>query len=421
MSVVARRVGTAFTSLVAGALLATPAGATPPEAIDSQELVLRTRLEDAAKANRWGDVADAFRLLRRHGHAKNDLRLLVRYAQAQVVLGDEPGAETTLGEVLRVRPDHVVALPLLARITGRKGDLARAADLLVLAARAGRPVLTDLAREPVEGGVLRPLLNDSGFVLRIMTASQGTDIEVAQDRRDPFACPDAEDDTVVPPLPPTEDPTQTALRRELDALFERILERANAHDVPGVEAAFSELRALLTRTGTRLAAEELEGLRARFADAQELFDSLRLQVMLEEGNGHLRAARAAVDAGRWDEALEGSARVEGVVARLRQTDRSSFTRTADALSRRGREIAVRAETARTIAGLRLEVTGIVLPPAGEPRRAIVNDRVHDEGDRVVDPRTGQPIDDLFVVEVKSSVVRFRYRDTEFARPLKTRL
>lgn len=419
MPVATRRAAAAFSSLVAGVLLATPAGAAPEPALD-QELVLRTRLEDAARASRWADVTAAFQELRRRGLGGKDLRLLVRYAQAQAALGDETAAETALDEVLHARPDHVVALPLLARLRGRRGDLAQAADLLVLAARAGRPVLADLAREPAEGGVLRPLLDDSGFVLRIMTASRGEEL-LTGNSRDPFASPDLDDHGPVTPPPPAEDPQETALRRELEALFERVLERASAHDVPGVTLAFGELRALLARTGTRLAAEELEALRARFADAQELFDSLRLQVLLAEGNAHLRAARAAVDASRWDEALEGTARVDAVVARLRETDVSSFARTADALARRAREVATRAQTARTIAGLRLEVTGIVLPPPGEPRRAIVNDRVHDEGDAVIDPRTGQPIEDLFLVEVKTSVVRFRYRDTEFARPLKTRL
>jgi tetratricopeptide (TPR) repeat protein len=414
-----RRVATSLTPLFVVALLASPAVAEPK--VEVEEVVLRTRLEDAAKAGRWGEVTDAFQQLRRRGLAKNDLRLLVRYAEAQAALGDEAAAETSLEEVLRARPDHVVALPLLARLCGRRGDLARATELLVLAARAGRAVLADLAREPAQQSALRPLLDDPRFVLRVLNASQGAELEVAA-AHDPFLLPPGGDAPIAPPPPPqVEDPAQTALRRELEALFERVLERAAARDVPGVERAFGELRALLGRSGTRLAAEELEALRARFADAQELFDALRLQVLLEEGNGHLRAARAALDASRWDEALAETARVEALAARLRETDRSTFTRAADALTRRAREVARHAETARTIAGLRLEVTGIVLPPPGEPRRAIVNDRVHDEGDRVVDPRTGQPIDDLVVVEVKTSVVRFRYRDTEFARPLKTRL
>lgn len=393
---------------------------------DPAELVLRTRLEDAARQGRWGDVVGAFLDLRGRGLATGDLRLLVRYAEAQLALKDPAAAEAALVEVLAQRPDHVVALPLLARLRAERGELAAAGDLLVLAARSGRLVLRDLASEPA-GSPLRGLLGDPVFVLKVMTAAQGEELGV-RPPQDPFVS------ALVPAAAPTvggderpvveDDAELAAVRRELEALFERVLERARARDLPAVEQAFGALRATLSRlelqVGVSAALEELERARARFAEAEELFAALRLEVLLHEGNGLLAKGRAASDAGDWDAALGLVDRLDALVERLRGVGGAREARLADAFARRALELGERARTARAIAALRLEVTGIVLPPPGEPRRAIVNDRIHGEGDLVVDPASGEPVEDLRVVEIGVSVVRFRYRHTEFARALQSR-
>lgn len=404
-------------------LVATPAGASSS---DPAELVLRTRLEDAANQGRWSDVVGAFLELRERGLGAGDLRLLVRYAQAQLSLKDAAAAEAALVEVLATQPDHVVALPLLARLRAERGEMREAADLLVLAARAGRLVLRDLAGEPPRAP-LRALLSDSSFVLRVMTAAQGEEVAVAP-ARDPFGSPLQAGDE--PPLEGRggaaveEDAAIAALRRELEALFGRVLEGARARDLPAVERAFGELRGTLARlelkVGVGTALEELERARGRFAEAEELFAALRLEVLLHEGNALLRQARAATDAGDWNAALSVVERLDDLCERLRATGGVREGRVADAFARRALDLAERARTAQAIAGLRLEVTGIVVPPPGAPRRAIVNDRIHGEGEPVVDPVSGDPIEDLRIVEIGRSVVRFRYRHTEFARGLQRR-
>lgn len=404
-------------------LVAAPARAS---SADPVELVLRTRLEDAANQGRWGDVVGAFLELRQRGLGAGDLRLLVRYAEAQLSLSDVAAAEAALVEVLAAQPDHVVALPLLARLRAERGAVREAADLLVLAARAGRLVLRDLAAEPPQAP-LRALLSDSEFVLRVMTAAQGEEVAAAPSH-DPFRSAllagDAPPPVVVGGGDGEEDAALVALRRELEALFGRVLEGARARDLPAVERAFRELRATLARlelqAGVATALEELERARARFAEAEELFAALRLEVLLHEGNGLLGRARAACDAGDWDAALGVTERLDHLCERLRATGGARERRVAEAFARRALEVAERARTARAIAALRLEVTGIVLPPPGEPRRAIINDRIHAEGERVSDPASGEPIEDLQVVEIGRSVVRFRYRHTEFARGLQQR-
>jgi hypothetical protein len=399
--------------------LASPARAdVVEEATDPVTLVLRTRLEDAARQKDWPAVVAAFQELRRKGPLAIDARLLLRYAEAQVALQKDDDARAALEEVLRGRPDDVVALPLLARVRARQGDLAAAGDLLVLAARAGRLVLADLRQEPA-GAALATLLRDPRFVLRVMNASRDVAIS-EQPHHDPFGSRlRTGEEPIVPPPPPV-DGEEQELRQELEALFATIAERVAAQDVAGVERAFGALRALLARCGPRLAAEELERARARFGEAEEVFAALQLQVFIHDANGRLREARVAMEEARWDAALEATVRLRGICERLRATGRPAHGRHAEALELRAREIAERATTLRTIAGLRLEVTGIVLPPPGaQPRRAIVNDRIHGEGERVQDA-SGEEIEELRVVEVKQSLVRFRYRDVEFVRPLRAR-
>lgn len=408
--------------LTAAASGAAPGDTSLPADPEQAELVLRTRIEDAGRAGRWSELADAFVELRRRGLATGDHRLLVRYAQAQLFLRDHQAAEAALVEVLRDRPDHVVALPLMARVRAGKGELKDAGDLLVLAARSGRLVLADLSAEPTDGK-LRPLLRDPEFILRVMTARQGEVADPGPRRRhDPFAPPLRAGDDPAPGGEATnDDEERAALRADLARLLDRVLALALAHDVAGVERAFGDLRALLARCEGRLAHEELDAARARFGDAQELYHALRLQVIMHEGNQHLRAARAAMDDGRWAAALEAVSGLEATAKRLREGDRAGWARNAEAFELRAREIAHRARLERDIAALRLTVTGIVLPPPGEaPRKAIVNDRIYVEGELIVDA-DGDPIEGLRLVAVSTSAVRFRFREREFVRPLKSRM
>lgn len=416
-----RTLSTLALLLSAACAAASPEGDVPPDPAQA-ELVLRTRLEDAARTERWGDLSDAYRELRRRGLAQDDTRLLVRYAQARLVLRDLSGAEAALDEVLRARPDHVVALPLQARVRASKGELKGAGELLVLAARSGRLVLADLSAEPTDGA-LRPLLRDPAFILRVMTAAQGEEPPARTRRHDPFAMPRSGGDEGgrLDDGAGRAEEEREALRRELHALFDAILARAAAQDVAGIERAFRDLRALLARCEARLAHDELEAARARFEGLQDVYHALQLQVFVHEGNVHLRAAHAAMDERRWADALGAAAAIEGVARRLRGVDRPSFARNAEAFELRARDLAHQARLEQEIAALRLDVTGIVLPPPGaEPRKAIVNDRIYAEGAWVLDG-DGDPIEDLRVVQVASSAVRFRYREREFVRPLKPRM
>ncbi|MCO5170706.1 MAG: hypothetical protein M9894_30620 [Planctomycetes bacterium] len=401
------------------AVLALLLAAAPTFADDSPrdlELVLRTRLEEAARARAWDDVVTSFQQLRAQGLVRAEPRLLVRYAEAQLARGDAAAAEAALLEVLGRRPDHVAALPLLARLRAREGRAAQAADLLLAAARAGRLVLRDLAAEP-DASPLRPLLRRPDFVLGVLTAARGEEL-TAGVAHDPFQPPLAARDDDERPAPDEAGPDLAALRAELDALFARLLERARSDDLPAVERLLVDLDELLRRLAPSIAEEELRAAQARLGEAGEVLAAARLRVLLRQGNAHLRAARGAVDDGRWADALAEVDRLEAVARRLDEVERHDARHAARELVQRARALADRARTGQAIAALRLEVTGIVLPPPGAPRTAIVNDRVHAEGDRVADPRTGEPLDDLVVVAVSRSAVRFSYRGVEFVRPLR---
>lgn len=406
-------------SLLALLLAVAPAHGRADESPPDLELVLRTRLEEAARVQRWDDVVATFQQLRAQGLAANEPRLLVRYAEAQAARGDAAAAEAALLEVLGRRPDHVGALPLLARLRARAGQTAQASDLLLAAARAGRLVLRDLTAEP-EASPLRLLLRRPDFVLGALRAARGEEL-TATAPHDPFVSALVRDEEPTAAEAEKDDRLDlAALRADLDALFARLLERARADDLPAVERLMGELDALLRRLAPAVAEEELRAAQARLGEAAEVLAAARLRVLVRQGNAGLRAARAALDDGRWADALAEVEALEALARRLEGVDRADARRAAGQVVERARAIGERARTGQTIAALRLVVTGIVLPPPGEPRKAIVNDRVHAEGERIVDPRTGEAHEDLVVVAVTRSAVRFSYRGVEFVRPLQSR-
>ena len=91
-----------------------------------------------------------------------------------------------------------------------------------------------------------------------------------------------------------------------------------------------------------------------------------------------------------------------------------------ALSTSSAALAQRARRLKQIAEFDLDVTGIVVAPpnSDEPDKTIINDRIYEEGDPLINEDTDEEIEGLVVVEIIRSTVRFRYEDTEFVRELK---
>ncbi|MBX3467460.1 MAG: hypothetical protein KF878_11265 [Planctomycetes bacterium] len=279
-------------SLLALLLAVAPAHGRADESPPDLELVLRTRLEEAARVQRWDDVVATFQQLRAQGLAANEPRLLVRYAEAQAARGDAAAAEAALLEVLGRRPDHVEALPLLARLRARAGQTAQASDLLLAAARAGRLVLRDLAAEP-EASPLRLLLRRPDFVLGALRAARGEEL-TATAPHDPFVSALVRDEDATAGEEKRDDRLDlAALRADLDALFARLLERARADDLPAVERLMGELDALLRRLAPAVAEEELRAAQARLGEAAEVLAAARLRVLVRQGNADLRRAGGA--------------------------------------------------------------------------------------------------------------------------------
>lgn len=383
-----------------------------------EELVFRTRLEEAARRGAWKEVVECYGALRARG--VEEPRLALRYADAQEALGEVEAASAALETMLEARADHLAALPRLARLRARAGKPAEAAELLVRCARAGGFVLRDLAEAR---GPLEPLLRDPVLVLRVLAAPRGFE-PAAKAPRDPFAAPSLDDGQggggVVPPSGPS--PERLALEADIDRCLKQVEGLADASDIPGLAEQLRRLAQLLTRyealdeVQDEERKQKLETWRTRLGRYEGLYDSVRLQLSVTEGNGHLRAMAEALSAHEPQVALERHRALCQLADRLEGEALQVFRRTGETLRLRGEGLARKARTLVRVGKLKLEVTGIVIPPTGDGvATAIVDDRVYREGDRLeVDEL------DVRVVSISRSVVRLRADDVELVKTLKGR-
>lgn len=225
-----------------------------------------------------------------------------------------------------------------------------------------------------------------------------------------------------PASPAAADPRE--LERELERLLGDLLRLAERREVEAMIERFSAFRALLARAGPAGAAtarRALERWAPRMRDLGEVQTSLWLQVDLQVGGDALDAMEEAIRRADWAAVRESAARLEGVIERMVGEEREVFHRNAEALHLRGRtlqERAARLEMVETRYGTLTRVTA-TLVDRGDARasRAIVGEQLVRDGDELVDPRTGEAVEGLRVVEISPAGVRLRFEGTEFFRAL----
>jgi tetratricopeptide (TPR) repeat protein len=391
----------------------------------NQDLVLRTGLHEASRAENWRGVRDAFRALEARS-AVDDPRLVYLHAQACYQLGDLDAATGSLSRLSALRSDDLEGLYLGALVAGRQTDRATARDRLLDCARAGRNVLADLQRAP-DREVLGWALQDPAFVLALMQAGREVGLTSlgAEPPRSPFAAPLVREQIGEPPPvvpPPVPAPISEQLEREIDALFAQLERQAALGDYEGLVALIRTLGTKLdSYAALRLAESKLEEYIGQLEEADEVVLAIRLQLLVAEGNQHLRAMAAALEEGSYDVVLTRNEELLTLAENMSRVDRPVFDRNARALAARGEALASRARLLQQVEAFALDVTGIVLPEPGEaPVRAIVDDRIYGVGDTVRDPRTDDPIDELRIVEIHRSTVTFSYQGEEFVRLLRQR-
>lgn len=411
---------TALTAALALTALALPAGARPAD--EDEADVARTLAFEAAVTGDWAGADAACRRLAELGRG-DDPRLLLLHARALEALGEDAAARGRLDALLGLEPDHAVGLYERARLAAADGEAARAKDLLLAAARAGRLVLRDLGAADAPAG-MRALLDDPRFVLALMEAPRALRIEDDPARDDPFASPLRRGDAAPPPEVDPELAARLArLEAEIDALFAEVFRLAE-EDAPleRLVARFSDLRRLLDRYaehGPAAARRKLAEYRDRRTELEAVYETIRLQVLLHEGNGHLRAMHRALGDERFAAVHAGARALAETCDRLREDAEPVAARYADALALRGEQLVERARTLEHLAGLELEVTGVVLAPGDTPSTVIVDDRIYRVGDELVDAATDAPLG-VRVVGIAERSVTLRYRDVELVRRLKSR-
>lgn len=133
-------------------------------------------------------------------------------------------------------------------------------------------------------------------------------------------------------------------KKKLDEVMKEIGRLAEKHDVEGLGAKMQELDQLL-REGLATASltpAHVERYKQHLARYGELVHALQLQVYVQEGNLHLRAMSKAIEDKEPRKALVHQAQLEQLTAEMRSQEPEVFKRNADALAKRGRELANKA-------------------------------------------------------------------------------
>lgn len=416
--------GAVWTVLAVGLCLGAARGEQEQERRAGAELVLRTQALEARRAGEWRAALLACAALRQRGALDPTLELLA--AEAHLALGEQSAAGEALDRVLAASPEHAQALFLRARVAAHQDDPVACRAWLVRAARAGRSVLSDIARDRAFAWVLR----EPATVLQLMTAFQAYELPPPEARRDPFARPRPARPGEPPPPPPSLEVQE--LEREALALLAE-LDRELLLEEPDLQsllrridrlAAVVERHAGLPGADPARLRERLGAWAQRHGAPGDLRQRVWLRLLIREGNRALLAMRDDLEAERFQGARERLLLIEDLAARLRAVPLAEGARLAETLLVRGRALEGEARARERLARLPLEVTGIVLPPpaepgvAAEPASAIVDDRVVRVGEAL--PLDEDDGDSLRVVAIGAGSVRLRYRGIELTRHLKAR-
>jgi hypothetical protein len=401
----------------------------PTQGERGAEQVLVTRLYEAFNKKEWQEVTSAFTDMRNANAAVlENKNLLYLNAQAQFELKEYKATASTLDTLIGLQEDHIGAHWLRAKVyaqTKKPADIAKAKDHLIQSARAGQYVLRDVSGKDVKK-LFGDFLTDSTFILNIMNASK--EFVASNNLRNPFESPlreiDEDTEEIEKPVVGGGKERLKELEARIEALFTEIERLAQDRQVEELIGKFTELRQIMTEFGTEgaeIVKEKKKKWDAKLAAYSEVQLSIQLQIYINEGNGHLRAMADAIRDEDYDTALERFTLINELKDQMYNEEREVFHRNAEALFLRGKALKDRAERLKTISSFRLEVSGIIVAPpnSDEKDSSIINDRIYQEGDAVLNEATEEEIEGLTVVEIVRSTVRFRYEDTEFVRELKS--
>lgn len=158
---------------------------------------------------------------------------------------------------------------------------------------------------------------------------------------------------------------------------------------------------------------QLKELEQKVNEKRFFIKRLLLRAFYAQGERILTDMEVALNESDYLRVFELWQALEQHADRMTSTEKD-FRRSAEDLLRRGGELQERAKLLEEIDKFTFRITGVVA--GAGVAKAIINGRVLTENDQVYG-EDKLPIEGLTVVKIKRRRVRFRYKDTDFERPL----
>jgi hypothetical protein len=406
-------------------------------------LLVKTEFLEAYQSKKWDSVEVIFDgvMTTSFPELKKDYRNVFKYCEALFNLGQKKAGKKlekavgVLEKLIDANPRYIEAIFLLSKCLARqKKDGAK--DQLLTAAKLGLPVLREI-NDKKNAKIFGHLLNEPRFILDIMNAPRNA-TENFDEVRNPFLSPFEPDEKGEIRLNPnktgpskapnaSKDANRIKLEKIVDQLFEDIEDLIERQEYNSLLGKFKDLNGHINaykKIGDKVVQKKLDKWKKLKRDRQfeEVQVALQLQLYVTRGNKILRGMATGLQKEEFEKVFQGFQTMSNLVDKMRSEERDAFTRNADALFYKAKELNDKGNKKKRIQELQLQVTGIVLDPGtqgGERQsgnRAIINDRIYAEGQALTD-ESDDPIPDLTIFAIFEGSVRFKYQDTTFDRPL----
>ncbi|MDF1665357.1 MAG: hypothetical protein P1V97_26585 [Planctomycetota bacterium] len=410
--------------------------------------VVSTSFLEAYQAKNWETVEDTYEKgFKKFEKLKKKKEFIYRYCVAVYNLADKGKKKkerldkvtAALEDLIDDEPRYISAIYLLAKCLAKQKK-PTAKDYLDTAAKLGFPVLREIS-DKKNAKLFGHLLEDPRFIVKIMKAGRNSEENISE-IKNPFVSPiEANPDPKNPkgegkkppigpigPKTPANDAARIKLESDVDNLFNEIEDLIERSEYDGLLTKFKDLNGLMnaySKIGsTEIVQRKLEKWKKISRDRQfeEVQVALQLQVFVNQGNQILRAMATSLQKEEFEKVFQGFQKMSSLVDRMRSQERDAFTRNAEALFYKAKELNDKAIKKKRIQELKLRVTGIVLDSGRQysdrqsGHRAIINDKIYAENQAVTD-QSDEPIPDLIVLNIFEGSVRFKYQNTTFDRAL----
>lgn len=186
---------------------------------------------------------------------------------------------------------------------------------------------------------------------------------------------------------------EARLEEEIEATFAAIQRQAEAREVEALVESFARLRGLMRDAeATPQVREKLSVWQQRLEDLGEVRLSIQLQVLIADGNVHLRRLADAVRREDWDLAEAAFAKATQIVEELRAAKHEVFLRNADALQLRADELIGRARALRELHRVKALITAFRVED--QDRSCVIDGRTYRKGDTVEDTTPAVVVSDI---------------------------